>query len=91
MIKEINTKSIKRVYLVWEIPLVPNKKLINLRGICSKMKLANLYKAMLERDLPSVIKKDASIFVEKSLLNHLFAYGMIDTVARKLYENKEVK
>lgn len=83
-IKELNTERTRRIYLVWEIPIVPGKGLINLRGICSKMKLANLYKTMLERDLPSVIKKDASIFVEKSLLNHLFAYDMIDTITRKI-------
>lgn len=58
--------------------------LINLRAICSKMKSANLYKTMLERDLPSVAKKHTSIFIEKSLLNHLFAYDMIATIARKV-------
>lgn len=83
-IKELKTEHERRIYLVWEIPNVPGMGLINLRAICSKMKSAKLYQTMLERDLPSVVKKDTSIFIEKSLLNHLFAYNMLTTITRKV-------
>jgi len=83
-VKSLNVNDKRRLYLVWEIPISPSRGLINLRAICAKSSLANLYRTMLERDLLSVAKGDATIFIEESLLNHLYAHGMLSVIIENI-------
>jgi len=74
-----NIKGEWIVYAVWEIPNQAST-LYNLRAVSTSNKRALLYKEMLERDLLSILNGKAYIFIEEILLNHLYAYSMIDTV-----------